>query len=89
MEAAGAKLKARANPILDNALLDFRHDWDRAQTDPNHPWYRKPEIKEQKEVELMMIRLEAGLPAEPEPTSRQTPAQIAQERYDARHKDQG
>jgi hypothetical protein len=38
------------------------------------------------EANMMLVRLEAGLPAEPAP--RKTSVQIAQERYDARRKAQ-
>ena len=48
---------------------------------------RRAEVEamlEETETSIIAARLEMGLPAEPAP--RQTPAQLAQARYDARHK---
>jgi hypothetical protein len=87
-EKAVEQLKARQAADMDEQLHDFRRQWDRGQTDPTSIYYRAdPAMKERMEADMMLARLEAGLPAEPAP--RKTPAQLAQERYDARHKAAG
>jgi hypothetical protein len=85
--AAVAKLRAEQVAQLDDHLHNFRSEWDRGQTDPSSIYYRAdPAMRRRMEADFMLVRLEAGLPAEPPP--RKTPVQIAQERYDARRKAQ-
>jgi hypothetical protein len=82
-EKAIAKLQARQAADMDEHLHNFRREWDNGQTDPTSIYYRAdPKMRERMESDMMLARLEAGLSAEPAP--RKTPAQLAQERYDAR-----
>jgi hypothetical protein len=83
-EAAVEKLKAERATGLDDQLHNFRRDWDNGQTDPTSIYFRAdPAMRERTEADMMLVRLEAGLPAEP--PARRTPAQVAQERFNARH----
>jgi hypothetical protein len=83
MDAAVAKKQAEQVAQMDEQLHNFRSDWDRGQTDPTSIYYRAdPAMRTRIEADMMHIRLEAGLPAEPAP--RKTSVQIATERYNAR-----
>jgi hypothetical protein len=87
MNAAVAKKQAEQAAQMDEALHNFRSEWDRGQTDPTSIYFRAdPAMRARMEADMMHIRLEAGLPAEPPP--RKTPVQVAQERYEARRKAQ-
>ncbi len=65
--------------VMDAATGKQIH-WDRRA--------KMNEMLEKIEIGLIEHRLEAGLPAEPVAKTRKTPAQIAQERYNARHNPQ-
>jgi hypothetical protein len=85
--AAVAKMQADRASEMDDQLHNFRREWDNGQTDPTSIYYRAdPKMRDRMEADMMLVRLEAGLPAEPAP--RKTPVQVAQERFDARRKAQ-
>jgi hypothetical protein len=85
--AAVTKMRSARATEMDDQLHNFRREWDNGQTDPSSIYYRaNPAMRERMEADMMLVRLEAGLPAEPAP--RRTPAQLAQERFDARRKAQ-
>jgi hypothetical protein len=82
-ERAVAAKKAATALDLDNQLHTLRSDWDRGQTDPQSIYYRAdPALRTRMESNIMLARLEMGLPAEPAPPK--TAVQLAQEQFEAR-----
>src|ERR1700730_3364826 len=94
MDAAVAEKQAARASEMDQQLLDFRSGVQHDRAAKSGLYYSQDAAKQQEinrlvektEIAMIEARLEAVLPAEPPP--RKSLAQIAQERYDARHKAQ-
>jgi hypothetical protein len=88
--AAVAKLRAEQAAEMDDQLHNFRSEvaHDRAATSGLYYSEDGANMREierlvrETEANMILVRLEAGLSAEPAP--RKTPAQIPQEKYNAR-----
>jgi hypothetical protein len=92
MDTAAAKMKAEQAAQMDQHLHNFRLEVEHNRAAKSGLYYSEDPAKmreverlvRETEANMMLARLEAGLPAEPPP--RKSPAQIAQERYDARRR---
>jgi hypothetical protein len=90
MDAATAAHQTARATEMDAQLLDFRSEVAHDRAAKSGLYYNEDAAKmreidrlvRETEIAMMQTRLEAGLPAEPAP--RKSPAQIAQERHNAR-----
>jgi hypothetical protein len=92
MDAARAAHQTARAAEMDAQLLDYRAEVAHDRANRSGLYYSPDATKQQEinrlvektEIAMIEARLEAGLP--PEPAPRRTPAEIAQERYEARRK---
>jgi hypothetical protein len=94
-ERAVAEKQAARAAEMDAQLHDFRREVEHNRATKSGLYYSEDASKmreverlvRETEANMILSRLEAGLSAEPAP--RKSPAEIAQERYEARRKAQG